>query len=67
MKLPTYGCGIRSVTQKDGTMELSVEIVVQMDEKLRQSSDVVRIAKCKVPSDMMNMNLLMVPPNRIQR
>lgn len=61
LKLPTYGCGIRAEPQEDGTMELSVKIVVQMDGKLRQSSDLVRIAKCKVPSSMMSMNLEMMP------
>lgn len=42
-------------------MELSVKIVVQMDGKLRQSSDVIRMARCKVPSNMMSMNLEILP------
>lgn len=58
LRLPTSGCGVRSEPQEDGSMELSVRIVVQMDGKLRQSADVVKIAKCSLPSDMMNMNVI---------
>lgn len=61
LMLPTYGCGVRAEPQDDGTMELSVKMVVQMDGKLRQSSDLVRVAKCKVPANMMSMNLEMMP------
>ncbi|XP_055695233.1 uncharacterized protein LOC129797025 isoform X2 [Lutzomyia longipalpis] len=58
LRLPTSGCGVRSEPQEDGSMELSVRIVVQMDGKLRQSADVVKIAKCTLLTDMMSMNVI---------
>lgn len=38
-------------------MVLSVRIVVQMDEKLRQKADVEKTVTCNVPDQMMEMDI----------
>lgn len=60
IRLPTSGCGIRSESLIDGLHEFSVHLIVQMDEKLRQSSDVQRIVKCSITKDSMATNVPMV-------
>lgn len=55
--LPTSGCGVRSEPRPEGGLELSVRMVIQMDEKLRQQSDKEKIIRCSIPDDMMNMNV----------
>lgn len=67
VNLPTTGCGVRSEPQPDGSMELSVRIVVQMDEKLRQRSDIERIIRCNLPDQMMDMNIAMSDGKKIFR
>lgn len=36
---------------------MSVRMVIQMDEKLRQQTDKEKIIRCSLPDDMMSMNL----------
>lgn len=57
--LPTNSCGVRSESRIDGLHEFSVHLVIQMDEKLRQSSDVQRIVKCSISKDLMATNIPM--------
>lgn len=57
INLPTAGCGIRSEPKSDGTLEMSVRLIIQMDEKLRQRSDLERIVRCNLPNQMMEMNI----------
>lgn len=59
LRLPTSGCGVRVEPRSDGSMELSVRIMMQMEEKLRQSSDILRTVKCMLPQNAMGMNLSM--------
>lgn len=58
LTIPISGCGVRSKPGPDGIMEVSVLVVIQMDGKLRQSADVIKLAKCSLPSDMMSMNVM---------
>lgn len=60
INLPTSGCGVRSETRIDGLYEFSVRLVIQMDEKLRQSSDLQRIVRCSISEDLMAMDIPMV-------
>lgn len=55
LRLPTSGCGVRVEPKHDGSMELSVRIMMQMEEKLRQSSDILKTVKCKLPLTAMGM------------
>lgn len=57
INLPTSGCGVRSEPKSDGSMELSVRLIVQMDEKLRQQTDMEKTIRCKLPDQMMEMNI----------
>ncbi|XP_055380438.1 uncharacterized protein LOC129611359 [Condylostylus longicornis] len=57
LQLPTSGCGVRSVPKNDGTLEYSVKVMLQMDEKLRQSSDILKIVKCTLPTSLMSMDV----------
>lgn len=67
MNLPTSGCGIRTDIQADGSLEMSVRLVVQMDEKLRQLSDMERIIRCNLPNQMMEINIGMSEDKKIFR
>lgn len=67
INLPTSGCGIRSEPQQDGSLEMSVRLVIQMDEKLRQRSDLERIVRCNLPDQMMEMNIGMTDEKRAIR
>ncbi|XP_067637005.1 uncharacterized protein cyr [Eurosta solidaginis] len=55
LRLPTSGCGVRAEPRADGVMELSVRVMLQMEQKLRQSSDILRTVRCKLPSTAMGM------------
>lgn len=57
LTLPISGCGVRSELHPDGIYELSVRLVLQMDEKLRQSTDIEKIVRCMMPESMMDMNI----------
>ena len=65
--MPTSGCGIRSEVQTDGSLEMSVRLVIQMDEKLRQRSDLERMVRCNLPNQMMEMNIGMTEEKRVIR
>lgn len=67
ISLPTSGCGIRSEVQPDGSLELSVRLIIQMDEKLRQRSDLERVVRCNLPDRMMEMNIGMTEDRKITR
>lgn len=65
--MPTSGCGIRSEAQPDGSLVLSVRLVIQMDEKLRQRSDLEKIIQCNLPNELMEMNIGMTDEKRAMR
>lgn len=67
INLPTSGCGIRSEAQPDGSLEMSVRLVIQMDEKLRQRSDLERMVRCSLPNQMMEVNIGMTEEKRVIR
>lgn len=67
MSLPTSGCGIRNDIRNDGTMDMSVRLVIQMDEKLRQLTDMERVVRCNLPNQMMEINIGMTEDRRIYR
>lgn len=58
LRLPTSGCGVRVEPRQDGTMELSVRVMLQIEEKLRQSSDILRTIRCKLPLNAMGLTLI---------
>lgn len=66
LRLPTSGCGVRVEPRDDGSMELSVRIMMQMEEKLRQSSDILKTIKCKLPLNAMGMILATMDPRNKQ-
>lgn len=57
LRLPTSSCGVRVEPCPDGTMELSVHVMLQMEKKLHQSTDILRIMRCKLPMNAMGMTL----------
>lgn len=58
LSLATSGCGVRSEILNNGNVEQSIIIVIQMDNKLRQRSDVEKVVKCTLPQSMMSMNVI---------
>ncbi|XP_037935751.1 uncharacterized protein LOC119669800 [Teleopsis dalmanni] len=58
LRVPTSGCGVRQEPRTDGNMELSVRVMLQMEQKLRQSSDILRTMRCKLPFNEMGMNVM---------
>lgn len=65
--MPTSGCGVRNEPSADGSMQLSVRIVVQMDEKLRQKADVEKTVTCNLLDQMMEMDISMRDGKRVFR
>lgn len=65
--MPTAGCGIRSDLQSDGSLEMSVRLVIQMDEKLRQLTDMEKVVRCNLPDQMMEINIGMTEDRKIYR
>lgn len=65
--MPTSGCGVRSEAQTDGSLVMSVRLIIQMDEKLRQRSDLERMIRCNLPNEMMEMNIGMTEEKRMIR
>lgn len=57
LTLPLSSCGIRSKFLSKDNIQYSVRLVAQMDSKLQQKSDMEMVAKCIVPSEMMDVNL----------
>lgn len=58
LRIPTSGCGVRSEMGADGGLELSVKVMLQMDGKLRQRSDIEKVVKCKLPANMMMVDVM---------
>lgn len=67
ISLPTSGCGIRNDLQIDGSLDMSVRLVIQMDEKLRQKTDFEKLVRCNLPNRMMEMNIGMTEDKKITR
>lgn len=59
ISFPTSGCGVRSDAKPDGSVEMSVRLIIQMDEKLRQQSDLEKLIQCSLPNEMMEMKISM--------
>lgn len=61
LRLPTSGCGVRVEMhrQNDDVIELSVRVMLQIEEKLRQSIDILRTVRCKLPLMEMGLSLSM--------
>lgn len=57
LTLPLSSCGIRSKFLSKDLKQYNVRLVAQMDSKLQQKSDLEVIAKCVIPSEMMDINL----------
>lgn len=57
LRVPTSGCGVRAEPMPDGGMEYTVRIMLQMEQKLRQSSDILRTVRCQLPAKAMGMPL----------
>ncbi|XP_030378360.1 uncharacterized protein LOC115626985 [Scaptodrosophila lebanonensis] len=55
LRLPTSGCGVRAEPMPDGGMEYTVRVMVQMEQKLRQSTDILRTVRCYLPPKAMGM------------
>lgn len=67
ISLPTSGCGIRNDLQIDGSLDMSVRLVIQMDEKLRQKTDFEKLVRCNLPNRMMEMTIGMTEDRKITR
>ncbi|EDW65693.1 uncharacterized protein cyr [Drosophila virilis] len=57
LRVPTSGCGVRAEPLPDGSMEYTVRIMLQMEQKLRQSTDILRTVRCQLPAKAMGMPL----------
>lgn len=57
LHVPTSGCGVRAEPLPDGGMEYTVRIMLQMEQKLRQSTDILRTVRCQLPAKAMGMPL----------
>lgn len=57
LRVPTSGCGVRAEPLPDGGMEYTVRVMLQMEQKLRQSSDILRTVRCQLPAKAMGMTL----------
>lgn len=44
-----------------------VRLVIQMDEKLRQRSDLEKMVRCNLPNQMMEMNIGMTDEKKAVR
>lgn len=67
IRLPTSGCGVRSEPRDDGSVEVSVRVVIQMDEKLRQRADIEKTVKCLLPESMTEMKITMQDTRKLPR
>ncbi|ALC48658.1 cyr [Drosophila busckii] len=57
LRIPTSGCGVRAEPLPDGGMEYTVRIMLQMEQKLRQSTDILKTVRCQLPAQAMGMTL----------
>ncbi|XP_015041655.2 uncharacterized protein cyr [Drosophila pseudoobscura] len=61
LRIPTSGCGVRADPLADGGIEYTVRVMLQMEQKLRQSTDILSSVKCQLPPKAMGMPLPGVP------
>jgi hypothetical protein len=64
LSLPVSGCGVRSEMNGD-KIEYSVRLVAQMDHKLQTKTDLETVARCVLPSKMMDVKIVDPEPNKI--
>ncbi|EDV34410.1 uncharacterized protein Dana_GF20980 [Drosophila ananassae] len=57
LRIPTSGCGVRAEPLDDGSLEYSVRVMLQMEQKLRQSTDILSSVRCQLPATEMGMSL----------
>ncbi|KAH8419976.1 hypothetical protein KR009_004609 [Drosophila setifemur] len=57
LRIPTSGCGVRAEPLDDGSLEYSVRVMLQMEQKLRQSTDILSSVRCQLPAKAMGMPL----------
>lgn len=57
LRIPTSGCGVRAEPLDDGSLEYSVRVMLQMEQKLRQSTDILSSVRCQLPATEMGMAL----------
>ncbi|KAL7745312.1 hypothetical protein ACLKA6_015335 [Drosophila palustris] len=67
LHVPTSGCGVRAEPLPDGGMEYTVRIMLQMEQKLRQSTDILRTVRCQLPAKAMGMPLPLTGRDRNAR
>lgn len=67
LRVPTSGCGVRAEPLPDGGMEYTVRIMLQMEQKLRQSTDILRTVRCQLPAKAMGMPLPLTGRDRNAR
>ncbi|BFG00871.1 uncharacterized protein DMAD_00771 [Drosophila madeirensis] len=61
LRIPTSGCGVRADPLADGGIEYTVRVMLQMEQKLRQSTDILSSVRCQLPAKAMGMPLPGVP------
>ncbi|XP_050743754.1 uncharacterized protein LOC108023932 [Drosophila biarmipes] len=57
LRIPTSGCGVRAEPLEDGSLEYTVRVMLQKEQKLRQSTDILSAVKCQLPANAMGMAL----------
>uniref|UniRef100_A0A6P4FLA6 Uncharacterized protein LOC108052343 n=1 Tax=Drosophila rhopaloa TaxID=1041015 RepID=A0A6P4FLA6_DRORH len=57
LRIPTSGCGVRAEPLGDGSLEYSVRVMLQKEQKLRQSTDILSAVRCQLPANAMGMPL----------
>ncbi|XP_052850083.1 uncharacterized protein LOC128260842 [Drosophila gunungcola] len=57
LRIPTSGCGVRAEPLEDGSLEYSVRVMLQKEQKLRQSTDILSAVRCQLPANAMGMPL----------
>ncbi|KAH8289806.1 hypothetical protein KR054_011207, partial [Drosophila jambulina] len=55
LRIPTSGCGVRAEPLEDGSLEYTVRVMLQMEQKLRQSTDILSSVRCQLPANAMGM------------
>ncbi|XP_043660342.1 uncharacterized protein LOC122624723 isoform X2 [Drosophila teissieri] len=57
LRIPTSGCGVRAEPLEDGSLEYTVRVMLQKEQKLRQSTDILSSVRCQLPPNAMGMPL----------
>ncbi|XP_070074813.1 uncharacterized protein cyr [Drosophila takahashii] len=57
LRIPTSGCGVRAEPLEDGSLEYTVRVMLQKEQKLRQSTDILSAVRCQLPANAMGMAL----------